>query len=169
MTPSPPSRSNRRIPKTKKVRPSSPPENVQIRYKVKLPETHGTVMVPRHTPLPELSHLSPIRSLQESFPGNIDVSPAHSACSNTEISISTTLIAMAAQIQENVIDALRSEYNATLERRIHEGIQENNRLLQNHQQSANANVDTRFTSLEERTSKLEEWKIAGFGGSTFEK
>jgi len=173
MTPSPPSRSNPRIPRSKKVKISSPPENVQIQYKVKLPDTHGTMTVPRHTPLPEITQLSPIRSLHASFQGDIDVSPAHSACSNTEVTISTSLTGIAAQIQENVTAALVAEYNDTLERRIEERIKENNKVfqssLENVQQSANARIDSRVSSLEERASNLEDWKISGFRGSSFEE
>jgi len=61
------------------------PDNARIKYQVRLPDTIERTIVQRHTPIPDLQQVTPIKTLAEAFGGEVEVSPERSACSETDV------------------------------------------------------------------------------------
>lgn len=96
----------------------------------------------RHTPIPLLKKLNPIKQLKEDLSAEIEVSPARSACSKTIIAINTGLISLLSKVKNE----LREEYDMQLS-------QAYTLYLENKMAFASTALGENF----QRTSDLEEW------------
>jgi len=98
----------------------SPPERksdgcVKVKHRLDLTDTHSQSVVPRHTPIATLESLPAVTNLQEVFGGSIDVSPAKSANSDTEVRVTHNLQELVSQIT-----AVRAEVKGEVERAVEE-------------------------------------------------
>ena len=105
------------VPQIKKSDHSSD-DRVEVFHHVELPVSHGSIIVHRHTSMDTLKALPAVQELAEAFDGTPHVSPARSACSDTDISVKASLfgttrclrtwkIAQLCLIQTKPIDRLK--------------------------------------------------------------
>jgi hypothetical protein len=165
-TPSPPSRNKPLLQSTQNRKRPPPSENVTITYQVRLPDTAGRTVVKRHTPIPDIAKCSPIKNLAESFGAAVEVSPARSACSETDVHINTDLQSLISFAKTE----LRSESQVPLNN-AYERIRDLERRVR-----ACESVEQRTSALETDAKRqaqgaedIEMWKIVGLGGTSFEE
>jgi rRNA maturation endonuclease Nob1 len=108
---------------------------VEVKHRLDLVDTHSISTVPRLTPAPELQNLSPAQAMQASFGGNIVVSPAKSATSETEVRV-------------------ESSFQETLERIRRDMQEELSRDLKSAIAIEVQKVETRFSQQDVRMSRL---------------
>jgi hypothetical protein len=80
---------------------------------VKFPETEGTKFVPRHTPAAQLAEIPEIKELADGFGGNINISPARSACTETEIRVETSFMDLVRRMKTEIKDEIQSHMAET--------------------------------------------------------
>ena len=107
-TPSPRERKTRRPKPEEQI----PPENVAI---FKFPDAEGTLTVPRHAPVEETKRLPEIDSLATNVGGTINVSPAKSACSETEVRVETNIGELIRQMKIEIKEEMAKEIRKCLE------------------------------------------------------
>jgi hypothetical protein len=99
-------------------RANSPKEDcVAVYYRVKFPQTEGTKCVPRHTPAEELVEIPEVKELTNNSGGNIFVSPAKSATSETEIRIETSITDLMERMKTEIKTELEEKYLTEMEAR----------------------------------------------------
>ena len=101
----------------------SPPERksdgcVKVKHRLDLTDTHSQSVVPRHTPIAILESLPAVTNLQEVFGGSIDVSPARSANSDTEVRVTHSLQELVSQITLAVRAEVKGEVEHAVEEKL---------------------------------------------------
>jgi hypothetical protein len=74
---------------------------VPVFYCLKFPEAEGVKFVARHSPVSELVKLLEVKSLAEAVGGQVKVSPAKSATSDTEIRIKSSFTQLLQRIKDD--------------------------------------------------------------------
>jgi hypothetical protein len=114
-------------------------ENVKIKYQIQFPDSVGSELIARRTPIRDLKRLPAVESLASDFNGDVEVSPAKSACTDTEINVQTNMLGLVARVKAE----LHAEFDQQMEMKVQ--------------------------PLAARTTELETWRNAGFGGTSFDK
>lgn len=101
----------------------SPPERksdgcVEVKHRLDLTDTHSQSVVPHHTPIATLESLPAVTSLHEVFGGSIDISPARSASSDTEVRVIHSLQELVSQIASDVCAEVKGEVERAVEERL---------------------------------------------------
>ena len=86
---------------------------VEVYYRVKFPETEGTKFIPRHTPTEQLAEIPEIKELADNFGGNINISPARSACTEMEIRVETSFMDLIRRMKTAIKDEIESQMAET--------------------------------------------------------
>jgi len=82
---------------------------VEITHKVELIDTYMTSMIPRHTPMADLTEPKTVQSMQNSFGGSVHVSPARSAMSETEVNLHLPFQDLLTQMKNDLFSSLQME------------------------------------------------------------
>jgi hypothetical protein len=104
------------VPSTPSPPERKPDDSVNIKHRLDLRDTHSVSVVPRHTPIDTLESLPAVTDLQEVFGGSIDISPARSATSDTEVRVTHSLQELVSQITQ----AVRAEVKGEVQRAVDE-------------------------------------------------
>ena len=93
---------------SKKIMHDLEKQLVEITHKVELIDTYITSMIPRHTPMADITEPKTVQSMQNSFGGSVHVSPARSAMSETEVNLHLPFQDLLAQMNNDFNQKFRS-------------------------------------------------------------
>jgi len=160
-TPSPSSHTKPLLQSMQGRKQTPPSENVTITYQVQLSDTAGRTVMKRHTPIPDIANCSPIKNLAESFDAAIEVSPARSVCSETDVHINTDLQSLISLAKVE----LRSEFQGPLNK-AYKRIKD----LEHHvYESTERRMSALEMGVEHQADDIEAWKTVGLSGTSFEE
>lgn len=76
---------------------------ISVKHYVSLTDTHGSTLVRRHTPVPDLREMTPVEELRQTIGStNVTISPAKSACSETQIKVETDIGTLMARMKQEL-------------------------------------------------------------------